>query len=114
MIDLYNETWKGKNKPFKINDPKLIEKYQLTKSRGHMLANRLTSSQPIEFIDVDGRIQFNKRKLNEFPEFLSQFSTEFAIPMATKEFFFNYSFMRKIFIFRKKILVTSFGSLLSI
>ena len=28
VVDLFKETWKGKNKPFKIDHPKLVEKYQ--------------------------------------------------------------------------------------
>ncbi|CAF3372692.1 unnamed protein product [Rotaria sp. Silwood1] len=94
LIDLYKETWKGKNKPFKIEDPKLMEKYHLTESNGEIQANRLTTSQPIEFVDVDGHIQYNKRKLNELPQFLTQFTTDLAIPIAAEEVFFNYSFMR--------------------
>ncbi|CAF3962489.1 unnamed protein product [Rotaria sp. Silwood2] len=58
MIDLYNETWKEKNKPFKIDNPKLIDKYHLIESNGEIPANRLTTSQPIEFVDVnDAKIQ---------------------------------------------------------
>ncbi|CAF3328150.1 unnamed protein product [Rotaria sp. Silwood2] len=62
MVDLYKETWKGKSKPFKINDPKLLNKYNLNESNGEIQANRFITSQPIEFIDANGRIQFNKRK----------------------------------------------------
>jgi hypothetical protein len=98
MIDLYKETWKGKNKPFKIEDPKLVDKYNLTESNGEIQANRFLTSQPIEFVDANGRVQFNKRKLNELPQFLGQLTVNLAIPIVAEEIFFNYSFMRKIFI----------------
>ncbi|UJR24207.1 hypothetical protein I4U23_027173 [Adineta vaga] len=93
MIDLYNETWKGKNKPLKISNQKLIDKYHLMKSSGEIQANRLVASQPIEFIDVNGQVQYNKRKLNELPQFLCKLSPNVAIPIVVKEVFFNYPFM---------------------
>lgn len=96
MVDLYKETWKGKNKPFKIDDPKLITKYNLNDSNGEIQANRLTTSQPIEFVDASGRVQFNKRKLNELPQFLNQLTSNLAISLAAEEIFFNYSFMRNV------------------
>ncbi|CAF4915744.1 unnamed protein product [Rotaria sp. Silwood1] len=94
MVDLYKETWKGKSKPFKINDPKLLNKYNLNESNGEIQANRFTTSQPIEFVDANGRIQFNRRKLNELPQFLSQLTTNLAIPIIAQEVVFNYTFMR--------------------
>ncbi len=94
VVDLFKETWKGKNKPFKIDDPKLLNKYKLDNSDGEIQANRFTTSQPVEFIDVDGRIQYNKRKLNELPQFLSKLAVDISIPIAAEEVIFNYSFMR--------------------
>lgn len=95
LVDLFQGTWKGKNKPFKIDDPKLVNKYHLDQSGGEIQANRFIASQPVEFIDVDGNIQYNKRKLNEFPLFLSQLTADISIPIAAKEIFFNYPFMRE-------------------
>jgi len=97
VVDLFKETWKGKNKPFKIDDPKLLSKYKLNNSDGEIQANRFTTSQPIEFIDVDGRIQYNKRKLNELPQFLSKLAPDIGLPIAAEEMFFNYSFMRMFY-----------------
>ncbi len=102
VIDLFKETWKGKNKPFKIDDQKLLSKYKLDKSDGEIAANRFTTSQPVEFVDVDGRIQYNKRKLNEMPQFLSKLAADIAIPIAAEEIIFNYSFMRTYFSFQIK------------
>ncbi|CAF3283854.1 unnamed protein product, partial [Rotaria sp. Silwood2] len=96
MVDLYKETWKGKSKPFKINDPKLLNKYNLNESNGEIQANRFTTSQPIEFVDANGRIQFNRRKLNELPQFLSQLTANLATPIIAQEIVFNYTFMRKV------------------
>lgn len=95
VVDLFKETWKGKNKPFKIDDPKLVNKYKLDKSDGEIAANRFTTSQPVEFVNIDGRIQYNKRKLNELPQFLSKITADMSLPIAAEEVFFNYSFMRK-------------------
>ncbi|CAF4090255.1 unnamed protein product [Adineta steineri] len=97
LIDLFKETWKGKNKPLKIDDPKLVQKYKLDQSDGEIQANRFTTSQPIEFIDVDGRIQYNKRKLNELPQFLDKLTVDIAVPIAAEEILFNYSFMHAKF-----------------
>ncbi len=99
VVDLFKETWKGKNKPFKIDDPKLVNKYQLNQSDGQIQANRFTTSQPVEFIDVNGQIQYNKRKLNELPQFLSKLAVDISIPIAAEEMFFNYSFMRMYLLF---------------
>ncbi|CAF0992020.1 unnamed protein product [Adineta ricciae] len=97
MVDLFKETWKGKNKPFKIDDPKLVHKYKLDQSDGEIQANRFTTSQPIEFIDSDGHIQYNKRKLNELPQFLSKLAPDISLPIAAAEVLFNYSFMHAKF-----------------
>lgn len=96
VVDLFKETWKGKNKPMKIDDPKLVNKYQLNSTQGEITANRFTTSQPVEFVDVDGRVQYNKRKLNELPQFLSKLAVDISIPIAVAEVFFNYGFMRKM------------------
>lgn len=94
VIDLFKETWKGKNKPFKV-DQKLANKYHLNKTDGEIEANRFTASQPVEFVDIDGRIQYNKRKLNELPQFLTKLAADISLPIAADEIFFNYSFMRR-------------------
>lgn len=96
IVDYYNETWKGKNKPFKIRNEKLVQKYNLQESSGEIVANRLSASQPIEFADANGCIQYNKRKLNELPAFITQLSANIAIPLAAEVIFFNYPFMRKM------------------
>ncbi len=82
----------------KIWDRKLVNKYNLAKSGGEIQANRFTTSQPIEFIDVDGRIQYNKRKLNELPYFLSKLPSDVSLRIAADEVLFNYSFMRMFII----------------
>ncbi|CAF4093250.1 unnamed protein product, partial [Adineta steineri] len=94
MVDLYTEKWSGKAKPFKIDNKSLINKYNLHESNGEIQANRLISSQPIQFIDGNGQIQFNKRKLNELPNFLNKLAPDSTIPIAAKEIFFSYSFIR--------------------
>ncbi|UJR18077.1 hypothetical protein I4U23_004977 [Adineta vaga] len=94
VIDLYKETWKNKNKPMQIDNQHLVSKYNLNETCGEIQANRFTTSQPIEFVDVNGQIQFNKRKLNELPLFVAQLTSSLAIPIACEEIFFNYSFMR--------------------
>lgn len=94
MVDMFKETWKGKSKPFKIDDPRLLNKYNLDESNGEIQANRFTASQPIEFMDANGRVQYNKRKLNELPQFLNNLTSNLAIPMIAAEIVFNHRFMR--------------------
>lgn len=94
MVDMFKETWKGKSKPFKIDDPRLLNKYNLDESNGEIHANRFTASQPIEFMDANGRVQYNKRKLNELPQFLNNLTSNLAIPMIAAEIVFNHRFMR--------------------
>jgi hypothetical protein len=96
FVDLYQERWTGKSKPFKIDDPKLLRKYQLDPSNGEIQANRFTTSQPIEFVDIHGQTQYNKRKLNELPILLNELTAEICFPIAADEIFFNYSFMRRL------------------
>lgn len=95
MVDFYKETWKGKNKPFKIDNPNLMHKYNLSESEGQIEGNRLIASQPIDFVDMNGQIQFNRRKLNELPQFITQLTSNLAIPIFAEEITFNYRFMCK-------------------
>lgn len=95
MIDLYKETWKGKTKPLKIVNQSLVTKYSLSEKNGEMEGNPLTTSQPTHFVDINGRMQFNKRKLNELPKFLTQLSVNLAVPIIAEEVVFNYPFMCK-------------------
>ena len=95
MIDFYKETWKGKNKPFKIDNPNLVNKYGLGESEGRVEADRLITSQPVEFIDINGSVQFNRRKLNELPKFICNLSSNLSIPLFADEILFNYRFMCK-------------------
>ncbi|UJR16165.1 hypothetical protein I4U23_003075 [Adineta vaga] len=97
VVDFFKETWKGKNKPFKIEDPKLVHKYKLDRSDGEIQANRFTTSQPTEFVGSDGQVQYNKRKLNELPQFLSKLAPDISLPIAAEEILFNYSFMHAKF-----------------
>jgi hypothetical protein len=48
---------------------------------------------------MDGRVQYNKRKLNELPHFLSKLDPDIALPIAVEEMLFNYSFMRMYLLF---------------
>lgn len=95
MVDFYKETWKGKNKPFKIDNPNLVNKYNLAESNGEIEANRLITSQPVDFVDINGQTQFNRRKLNELPAFISQLTSNLSLPIFAQEILFNYRFMCK-------------------
>lgn len=95
MVDLYKETWKGKNKPFKVQNSNLLSKYNLSGSDGELESNRLITSQPIMFVDANGQVQFNKRKLNEMPKFIAQLTASLALPLVAEEVMFNYQFMCK-------------------
>ena len=93
ILDFYNETWKGVEKPFKVNDY-LKKKLKINKET---LADRHISSQPIEFIAEDGSIKYNKRKLTELPNCLANINSGLALEKACELVFFNYEFMHAKF-----------------
>ena len=93
IFDFYNETWKGKQKPFELN-PYLKQKLQ---SNNENQADRFLSPQPIEFRTQDGTVIYNKRKLTELPYCLSRIGNEFALKKASQLVYFNYEFMHAKF-----------------
>lgn len=95
IFDFYNETWKGKQKPFEMNQY-LMKK--LNKKNKQDKADRLISSQPIKFKSEDGKIKYNKRKLTELPNCLTNLHSSMSLEKACSLVFFNYEFMYAKFV----------------
>ncbi|CAF1253546.1 unnamed protein product [Didymodactylos carnosus] len=96
---MYVENWRTKPKALPIVKEELIEKYRNQLQNGNILLNRHTASQPIEFIDSDGQVRYNKRKLNELTYLLSLMAQkEYAMYFPEGEkLFFDYEFLRAKF-----------------
>lgn len=95
VFDFYNETWKNKQKPFEINEY-LMKKFNKTNITDQ--ADRLISSQPIKYIGEDGQVKYNKRKLTELPNCLSNLHSSMALEKACQLVFFNYEFLHAKFV----------------
>lgn len=94
IFDFFNETWKGKQKPFELNE---YLKKKL-KSTGTNSADRYLSSQPLKYTGEDGSIKYNKRKLSELPNCLANLNSIFALEKACELVFYNYEFMHAKFV----------------
>ncbi|CAF0891255.1 unnamed protein product, partial [Brachionus calyciflorus] len=95
IFDFYNETWKGIQKPFELNE---YLKKKLNKQSLHDQADRFLSSQPIKFINENGQVKYNKRKLTELPNCLANLSSFLSLEKACELVFFNYEFMHAKFV----------------
>ena len=95
VIDFFNETWKNKPKPYKLNDY-LLNKKKLKNSE----EVRDTSIQPTVFMTQDGTFDYNKRKINEFPGFISKLKTNIGAPISCEYIFLNYHFFTGMFLIR--------------
>ncbi len=94
VVDFFNETWKNKPKPFKLNQ-RIVKKKHLTTEVAQ--ASRNTTSQTITFVGEDGIIRYNKRKITELPGFIEQMTPNISIPLASKHIYFNYEFLHGMF-----------------
>lgn len=93
ILDFYNETWKGRNKPLSLN--KNMRK-KLGLDNTGTSSDRHVSSQSIEFYTKDG-VQYNKRKLTELPNALTMINSTIALDKACELVFYNYEFMHAKF-----------------
>ena len=94
IVDFYNETWKSKQKPFKVND---YLKIKLKLDDENIVADRFISSQPIEYVKENGEVHYNKRKLTELPNCLANISSSIALEKACNLIFYNYQFLHAKF-----------------
>jgi len=94
VVDFFNETWKNKPKPYKYNEY-VAKKKKLKSNESQEVRN--TTMQPTLFVGPDGRIKYNKRKITEFPSFISQLTANLAVPLACEHVFFNYEFITGLF-----------------
>jgi hypothetical protein len=94
VVDYYNETWRYKPKPFKLNDF-VAKKNKMASNEAAEI--RDTSMQPTYVLDSKGNVLYNLRKLNELPSFLLQLTSNLAIPLSCQYVYFNYDFMMGLF-----------------
>ena len=59
--------------------------------------SRNTTAQTTTYIDDDGVIRYNKRKITELPGFIAQMTPNISYPLAAKHVFFNYEFLSGLF-----------------
>ena len=94
MVDFFNEKWKQKPKPYRYNKFVASKKNLKTQDAEEI---RDTSTQPTSFIDAEGNLKFNKRKLVELPRFILQLTPNLSVPLACENIFFNYQFLSGMF-----------------
>jgi hypothetical protein len=94
VVDFFNETWKKKPKPFKYNEF-IAKKEKLNTNDAAEI--RDTSVQPTTFVDSNGNVKYNLRKLNELPAFIKQLTSNLALVLACEHIFFNYEFLLGLF-----------------
>lgn len=71
--------------------------------------------QPTAFLDLDGNLKYNKRKIKQLPLFLSKLTPNLAIPLACEHVFFNYHFLTGMFSYYNfSELISVFFSFLSL
>ena len=93
-MDFFNEKWKHKPKPYRYNKFVASKKNLKTQDAEEI---RDTSTQPTSFIDAEGNLKFNKRKLVELPRFILQLTPNLSVPLACENIFFNYQFLSGMF-----------------
>ncbi|RMZ94530.1 NACHT and WD repeat domain-containing 2-like, partial [Brachionus plicatilis] len=94
VIDFFNETWKNKPKPYKYNEY-LAKKFGLKDRKSK--ETRETGIQATMFVDQNGTIRYNKRKINELPDFISKLTPNVSLPLICELVFFDLNFLSEIF-----------------
>lgn len=94
MVDFYNETWKHKPKPYKYNEF-VAKKKKLNSTETAEV--RDTSIQPTMFIDGEGNVRFNQRKIFEMPGFVAGLASNLAPILACDYIYFDYYFVTGLF-----------------
>jgi hypothetical protein len=93
VFDFFNETWKHKPKPYKYNEY-IGKKLKLNEDKAK--ETRDTTSQPTKYIDPNGNIVYNKRKILELPSFIFQLSASISIKLICEHVLFNYDFLQGV------------------
>lgn len=94
VVDFYNETWKHTPKPYRYNEF-LKRKFKLETEKAEEVRN--TSMQPTVFVDPNGVMRFNKRKISELPMFIAQLTTNLSAPLSCDNIYFNFHFITGLF-----------------
>lgn len=90
VVDFYNETWKNKPKPYKFNEF-VAKKKKLASTETAEV--RDTSIQPTMFVDADGKVRYNQRKIFEMPGFVTSLTANLASVLACDYIYFDYNFL---------------------
>lgn len=91
VIDYYTEKWNKKSKPFIYSDH-VVKKLGLQSNQSEEKRN--TKSQTIEYLTNDGKINYNKRKLAEFPNFIFKLNDiHLKLSYLSDHVYFDYSFV---------------------
>lgn len=96
VIDFFNETWKNKPKPYRYNE--YLNAKKKVGSGESLEEVRDTTMQPTVFYDKNGKIQYNSRKINEFPKFISKLKPQMAAGLACDHIYFNYNFFTGMYV----------------
>jgi len=91
VIDFFNETYKHKPKPYRYNEF-LAKKNHIDKDQV-LEAKRETADQQTSFIDKNGKLKYNLRKINELPEFIARLKPNMSYPLVCEHVFFNFEFL---------------------
>jgi hypothetical protein len=94
VVDFFNETWKYKPKPYKYNEY-IAKKMNLNSEQAEEIRN--TSVQSTAFTENDGKVRYNKRKINELPGFIASLTSNLAMSLACEHVYFNYRFLCGMF-----------------
>ena len=95
ILEFYDQTWTGKPKPFRLNEY-LTKKYK----KAEDLADRLITPQPTTYVSNTDICHYNKRKLCELPNCISNITTPLAVEKACELVFFNFEFLRAKLIYQ--------------
>jgi len=95
VVDFFNETWKFKPKPYTYNE--YIRKKKKLQEGAGLEECRESDLQPTVYVDNDGNMRYNMRKINELPNFIAQLTSNVASPLACDLIFFNHTFLLGMF-----------------
>ena len=91
VVDFFNETYKHKPKPYRYNE--FVAKKNHVDKDQVLEAKRETADQQTSFIDKNGKLKYNLRKINELPQFIAMLSANIALPLVCEQIVFNLEFL---------------------
>ncbi len=92
VVDLFNETWKIKPKPYMYNRYIQKEKKNNLQECAGLEEFRSSDIQVTVYADKDGNLRCNTRMINKFPEFIAKLNSNVSCPRS-ELIFFNHTFL---------------------